>query len=101
MTAEVYAYPSAPTPAELAAYPMNDLGNAQRLIRMVGGRFDDDGAVDTRQCRLLYLRDRGMLEAKPDAETIDYEAERARKIEEAEREYMAIEAKTRRNPYGE
>ena len=50
---------------------------------------------------MLYLRDRGMLEAKPDAETIDYEEARARKIEEAEREYMAIEAKTRRNPYGE
>ena len=65
------------------------------------GTTEHDDQVDAMTSAMLYLRDRGMLEAKPDAETIDYEAERARKIEEAEREYMAIEAKTRRNPYGE
>lgn len=61
MSAEIYAFPSAPTPEDLARYPMNDLGNAQRLIRLVGGRFDDDGQVDARHCRLLYLRDRGWI----------------------------------------
>ncbi|HZR87876.1 MAG TPA: phage/plasmid primase, P4 family [Bradyrhizobium sp.] len=40
---------------------MNDLGNAMRLIRLVGGRFQDDGEVDHSQATLLYLRRRGWI----------------------------------------
>lgn len=54
-------FPAAPTPDELAAFPLNDLGNAMRLIRLVGGRFEDDGTVDPSQARLLYLRERGWI----------------------------------------
>jgi putative DNA primase/helicase len=56
-----FDFPSAPTDEEMAGYPLNDLGNAQRLIRLVHGSFRDDGSVDTRHCELLYLRDRGWI----------------------------------------
>lgn len=61
MTASIHAFPGAPSPEELLRFPWNDLGNSQRLIRLVGGRFDDDGLVDHRAARLLYLRNRGWI----------------------------------------
>ena len=56
-----YAFPSAPSPEELAKHPANDLGNALRLVRLVGGVIQDDGSIDTRACELLYLRERGWI----------------------------------------
>lgn len=56
-----FAFPAAPSPAELAKFPLNDLGNALRLIRLVGGVIEDDGSIDTRNCQLLFLRDRGWI----------------------------------------
>jgi putative DNA primase/helicase len=56
-----FSFPGAPSPEELARLPLNDLGNAQRLIRLVGGAFDDDGMVDTTAATLLYLRNRGWI----------------------------------------
>lgn len=49
-----YAFPSAPTPEELAKFDLNDLGNAMRLIRLIGGVIEDDGDVDPSEARLLY-----------------------------------------------
>lgn len=54
-------FASAPTPEELAAFPRNDLGNAQRLVRMVGGRWLEDGTADHTDAVLLYLRKRGWI----------------------------------------
>ncbi len=48
------AFSEAPTPKELAAYDLNDYGHAMRLIRLSGGRIDDNG-VDIRHSRLLYV----------------------------------------------
>lgn len=56
-----FGFASAPSPEELAKFPLNDLGNGMRLIRLVGGAIGDDGAVDTANCRLLYLRKRGWI----------------------------------------
>ena len=56
-----YAFPSAPSPEELAALPANDYGNGLRLVRLVGGVVEADGSVDTRACELLYLRERGWI----------------------------------------
>lgn len=53
--------PSAPDPETLARLPLNDDGNAQRLIRWVGGRYDEDGELDLAHARLLYLRNRGWI----------------------------------------
>ncbi len=52
---------SAPSPEELAKFPMNDLGNAYRLARIVGGRVLDDGTVDHSSAELLHLRKRGWI----------------------------------------
>lgn len=49
-----YAYPSAPSPEEMARFDLNDLGNAMRLIRLAGGTIDDDGEVDVTHVTLLY-----------------------------------------------
>lgn len=49
-----YAFASAPTPEELAKFDPNDLGNAMRLIRLIGGAIDDDGGVDAGEARLLF-----------------------------------------------
>lgn len=54
-------FSSAPTPEELALFPRNDLGNAQRLVRMVGGTWQDNGEADHRDAVLLYLRKRGWI----------------------------------------
>lgn len=45
---------SGPSPEDLALYPLNDLGNAMRLILMAGGDIDRDGVVDATNSRLLY-----------------------------------------------
>jgi len=65
------------------------------------GTTEHDDQVDALTSGLLYLRDRGMLEATPDEATIDYEEARLKKIEEAEREFERLESKRRVNPYGE
>ncbi|MBX3480100.1 MAG: hypothetical protein KF842_06845 [Caulobacter sp.] len=52
---------TAPDLAELAGYPMNDLGNAQRLIRLVGGKISADGVIDHDHSTLLFLRNRGWI----------------------------------------
>lgn len=51
----------APTPEELAAYPLNDFGNAMRFIRQTGGTVGPTWEVDTRASRVLYLRARGWI----------------------------------------
>lgn len=43
-----------PSPERLAAFDLNDFGNAMRLIMLAGGSIDEDGNVDTTNCRLLY-----------------------------------------------
>ena len=52
---------AAPAPERLAAFDMNDFGNGMRLILMGGGEIDDDGDVDTTNCRLLYLLGLGWI----------------------------------------
>lgn len=51
----------APSPEELAAYPLNDFGNAMRFIRQTGGSVGDDWSVDASAARVLYLRRRGWI----------------------------------------
>jgi putative DNA primase/helicase len=57
--------PRAPSDDELSRYDLNDFGNAMRLIRLVGGDVDEDGGVDLRCARLLYLRDAGWIGFDP------------------------------------
>lgn len=52
---------AAPTPEELAAFELNDYGNAMRFIRMTGGQIDEDGSIDLTCARVLYLRRRGWI----------------------------------------
>lgn len=52
---------AAPAPERLAAFDMNDYGNGMRLILMGGGEIDEDGDVDTTNCRLLYLLGLGWI----------------------------------------
>lgn len=55
-------FEAAPTGDELAAYDPTDLGNAHRLIRLLGGDIDDEtGEVDATRCRLLYLLGAGWI----------------------------------------
>ena len=56
-----YAFPSAPTPEELAKYDLNDLGNAMRLIRLIGGTIDDADQVDARHVTLLFQLGAGWI----------------------------------------
>lgn len=51
----------APSAAELAKFPRNDLGNALRLVRLVGGTINETGDVDHTNAVLLYLRKRGWI----------------------------------------
>lgn len=44
----------APSPERLAEFPLNDFGNAMRLILLCGGQIDKDGTVDTTRCTLLW-----------------------------------------------
>lgn len=52
---------AAPSPERLAQFDMNDFGNAMRLILMGGGEIDEDGDVDTTNCRLLFLLGLGWI----------------------------------------
>lgn len=57
-----YDFAAAPTPEELAAFDLNDYGNAMRLIRLVGGEVDqDDGEIRLEAATLLYLREIGWI----------------------------------------
>ena len=56
-----YAFAAAPSPDELAAFDLNDIGNAKRLIRLAGGQFRDDGLPDLSAATLLYVRDNGWI----------------------------------------
>ena len=56
-----YTFADAPSPEALAKFPLNDFGNARRLVRLVGGVIEPDGRVNTRSCQLLYLRERGWI----------------------------------------
>lgn len=50
-----------PSPERLAAFDLNDFGNAMRLILLAGGEVDGRGEVDTTNCRLLYLLGLGWI----------------------------------------
>lgn len=52
---------AAPSPERLAQFDMNDFGNAMRLILMGGGEINEDGDVDTTNCRLLFLLGLGWI----------------------------------------
>lgn len=56
-----FDYAAAPTLEQLADQPMNDLGNAMRLILTIGGRIDPDGGVNTDRCTLLFLLGLGWI----------------------------------------
>jgi len=40
---------------EMAAFPLNDLGNAMRFILLAGGAVERSGRVDSTDSRILYL----------------------------------------------
>ncbi|WP_029418059.1 DNA primase family protein [Brevundimonas bacteroides] len=44
-----------PSPGDLAAFPLNDIGNAMRLILLAGGAVPRSGVVDSTNSTLLYL----------------------------------------------
>lgn len=50
-----------PSPADLAGYDRNDYGNGLRLIRLAGGRIEDDGRVDASASTLLFLHGSGWV----------------------------------------
>lgn len=52
--AELFAFPPALSPAELAGFDLNDFGNAMRLIRVAGGVIEDDGSVSHARATLLH-----------------------------------------------
>jgi putative DNA primase/helicase len=56
-----FDYAAAPTLEQLADQPMNDLGNAMRLILTIGGRIESDGGVNTDRCTLLFLLGLGWI----------------------------------------
>lgn len=56
-----FEFAAAPSIEELAKFPLSDLGNARRFIRMAGGVIQDDGSVDLSACTVLYLRHRGWI----------------------------------------
>ena len=51
----------APSPQRLAAFDLNDFGNAMRLILLAGGSIDDDGDVDITRARLLWQLSAGWV----------------------------------------
>ncbi len=53
-------FSEAPSPEELAAFALNDLGNAMRLIRLASGAIVE-AEVDTGDCTLLYLMGQGWI----------------------------------------
>lgn len=52
--AAVTEVPAGVSPEEMAGFPLNDLGNAMRLILLAGGEVRKDGRVDSRHSRLLF-----------------------------------------------
>lgn len=56
-----YAFSAAPSPEELAAFDLNDYGNAMRLIRLTGGEVDEAGEISLEAATLLYLREIGWI----------------------------------------
>lgn len=56
-----HAFAEGPTPDELAAFDLNDYGNALRLIRLIGGRIEADGSIDISAATLLYLLGQGWI----------------------------------------
>ncbi|WP_309628749.1 phage/plasmid primase, P4 family [Brevundimonas sp.] len=50
-----------PSPGELAAFPLNDIGNAMRLILLAGGAVPRSGVVDSTNSTLLYLLGAGWV----------------------------------------
>ena len=56
-----FAFAVPPPPDELAAFPLNDLGNAMRLVRMAGGVIGGDGTVNCDSAELLFLRGVGWV----------------------------------------
>jgi predicted phage terminase large subunit-like protein len=63
------------------------------------GSTEHDDYVDVTTAALIYLHDRGMLEATPDERTIDYEERRARDQDEAVRVRDQERLRVRENPY--
>ncbi len=57
MSADGYAFGSAPSVEELGQFDLNDFGNAMRLCRTVGAEIDEFGNVDPGGATLLYVRD--------------------------------------------
>jgi putative DNA primase/helicase len=49
-----FDFPGAPSPEILAGFDLNDYGNGQRLITLVGGLIEADGSVDVSRATLLY-----------------------------------------------
>ncbi|WP_312139412.1 hypothetical protein, partial [Brevundimonas sp.] len=56
-----YAFKAAPDAKRLARFPLNDLGNGQRLIEVVGGEIGDDGWVNSANASLLFELGRGWI----------------------------------------
>lgn len=56
-----FDFAAAPSLEALADQPLNDLGNAMRLILTIGGRIEADGQVDTDRCTLLFLLGLGWI----------------------------------------
>lgn len=50
-----------PSPEDLAAFPMNDLGHGMRLICLAGGVVGRDGLVDSSRSKLLHLLGYGWI----------------------------------------
>lgn len=46
--------PAGVSPEDMAMFPLNDLGNAMRLVLLAGGEVRRDGVVDSRHSRLLF-----------------------------------------------
>ncbi|ADU12022.1 DNA primase family protein [Asticcacaulis excentricus] len=62
MSLEDHALSAEPSAKELAAYDLNDFGNALRLIRIMGGHIDKDTVKpDIKRCRLLNLVGQGWI----------------------------------------
>lgn len=57
-----YAFTGTPSHEQLAKFDLNDLGNAYRLIMMVGGLVDTEtGEIELASATLLYLREIGWI----------------------------------------
>jgi len=50
-----------PSPEDLSVFPLNDFGNAMRLIMLAGGSVSNSGFVDPSNSTLLYLMGSGWI----------------------------------------